>query len=626
MRSMQMQGLVDRIRRLVHSYRERMACLDERRLKRFLEGCTKKYDYIYLGEKKENLTKLLNEHNFAEIDVCRHDAEFRKKFIQLYLDLIGKLDLKYDSFYWWATHTAAKNQFGSKALEHLFIFFIISNRLRDQRGKGIVVFNAPREMHSALREMRDTAPFDLEIIYSRLRSLYLFLVEFPLHILGALLFVYECWKRKYVCRKYLKRRIDRQLGRTKGSYYILRSFFYSKSINEKGEYHDSSFGVLPRYLTKKGIKLVVVASIQRDYIKIVKQIRDNEFLIIPEEFVIRIADPIKVVIDCIRSKINIKGRVDFDGFDVSGIIQAEIDKEFRRRGVFKAVLCQFYVKRLLEMIDVNTFTTTYENRPWEKLYFLALQKWSGRSNIIGYQHSPLFEASLDMIIGKYERDIIPMPDKIITNGRISKEFLERYGNYDVSRVKVGCALRHDWSFNEKLMHRVKSNRMLVVLGGPPSRAAEQVHLVQRALMKDEKYKVLIRAHPNLPWEYIKTYLRCDMNAYGSFSVSDNTSVGMDLESADIVMYDASSIAIEALRMGIPVIHVDHNDLLSVDPLVGFSDFKWTVRSPEDLKRAIRNIYELSDDEYGAGQAKAREYADDYAYEITEARLGEFVMI
>ena len=599
-----------------------MSCLDERRLKRFLEGCTKKYDYIYLGEKKENLAKLLNECGFAEIDVCRHDEAFRKGFIQLYLDLIGKLDLKYDSLYWWATHTAAKNQFGSKAMEHLFIFFTITNRLRGQAGRDIIVFNAPREMYHALRQMRDTAPFDLKIIYSRLRNLYLLLVEFLSHVLGGLLFVYDCWKRKYVCKKFLKRKIDRQLGRGKGGYYILRSFFYSKSINEKGEYHDSFFGVLPHYLTKKGIKLTIIACIERDYRKIIRQIRDNELLIIPEEFVLKIADPIKVVIQCIRCKINIKERVDFDGFDVSGVIQAEIDREFSGRGLFKTVLCQFYVKRLLEMIDVNTFTTTYENRPWEKIYFLALKKWSGRTNIIGYQHSPLFEASIDMIIGKYEKDIIPMPDKVITNGRISKDFLERYGNYDPSRVIAGCALRYDGSFNGELMHRLRSNKILVVLG---ARAVELVHFVQRALMKDEKYKVIFRAHPALPWRYIKAHLRCDINSCGSFSVSDNTSVGMDLETADIVVYDASSIAIEALRMGIPVIHVELNGLLSFDPLVGFSDFKWTVRSAKDCKGAIRNIDELSDDEYEARQVKAREYADDYAYEITEARLCEFLI-
>ena len=622
---MRMHDLVDRVRRLVHSSRKRMSWLDEKKLKNFLEGCTKKYDYIYLGEKKENLTQLLNNHDFAEIGACCHDESFRKNFIQQYLELIGKLDLKYHSFYWWATHTAAKNQFGSEVLEHLFILSTIRNSLRDQEGKSIVVFNAPREMHNPLRQMRDTESFDLKIIYSRLRSLYLFVVEFPVHALGALLFVYDCWKRKYVCNKYLKRRIDGQLGRKRGSYYILRSFFYSKSINEKGEYHDSFFGVLPHYLTNKGIKLVVVARIQGDYGKIVKQVRDNEFLIIPEEFVLRIADPIKVVIDCIRHKPNIKERMDFDGFDVSGIIQSEIDREFRRRGVFRTVLCQFYAKRLLEMIDVNTFTTTYENRPWEKIYFLAFQKWSGRSNTIGYQHSPLFKASIDMVIGKYERDIIPMPDTIITNGRISKGFLEQYGNYDPSRVKVGCALRYEVSFDGKLMNRAGSNRILVVLGGVPSRAVELVHFVRQSLMKGEKYRVIIRAHPALPWEYIKSDLGCDMGLCGSISVSDNKSVGMDLESADIVMYDASSIAIEALRMGIPVIHVALNDLLSFDPLVGFNYFKWTVRSAEDLKSAIRNIDELSDGEYRARQVKARAYSVDYAYEITEERLGEFMI-
>jgi len=204
--------------------------------------------------------------------------------------------------------------------------------------------------------------------------------------------------------------------------------------------------------------------------------------------------------------------------------------------------------------------------------------------------------------------------------------LEGYGNYDPSRVKAGCGLRFEWASDSRVMDRGRSYRILVVLGGIRPRAVELVDLVHITLKEKSEYTVIIRPHPALPWENLKAYLMCDIDAYGNFRVSKSASVKMDLETADIVIYDASSIAIEALRRGIPVIHIELKDLLSFDPLVGFNGFKWTVRSGKDLDRAIRSIYGLGDDEYVTGQIKAGEYADDYAYEITDARLDEFVMI
>jgi len=153
-----------------------------------------------------------------------------------------------------------------------------------------------------------------------------------------------------------------------------------------------------------------------------------------------------------------------------------------------------------------------------------------------------------------------------------------------------------------------------------------VELVHRTLKEQPEYTVIIRPHPALPWEDVKAYLMSDINACSQFRTSINTSVGTDLETADIVIYDASSIALEALRKGIPVIHVALDDLLSFDALVGFSEFKWTARNGRDLDKAIRTIYGLDDDEFLFGQRKAKQYFDDYAHGITDARLDEFVTI
>ena len=64
--------------------------LDNKKLRHYLENCIKKYYYVYLGERREDISQLLNEHAFKEIKIDDYDGSFKDRFLQLYIDLIGK--------------------------------------------------------------------------------------------------------------------------------------------------------------------------------------------------------------------------------------------------------------------------------------------------------------------------------------------------------------------------------------------------------------------------------------------------------------------------------------------------------------------------------------------------------
>ena len=98
----------------------------------------------------------------------------------------------------------------------------------------------------------------------------------------------------------------------------------------------------------------------------------------------------------------------------------------------------------------------------------------------------------------------------------------------------------------------------------------------------------------------------------------------DLDESDMVIYWGSTVALEALMLGKPVINFDAGDALSYDPLFECHHLKWTVNKQTHLVEVIEKIYNMSDEEYEHQLKLAREYLGDYFYEITEERLDRFL--
>lgn len=602
---------------------------DDKKLQHYLKGCLKELYYLYLGEKKEDISQLLDRHNFKEIKMDDYyDDSSKDRFLQSYIDLIGKLGLKYNSIYWWATFTASKNRFISKLFPHLFLFCSLINTLKGNSDENILVINPPKEICGSIRKYCRANSTEFKLLYKPLSSTS----ETLKHIIGqqisTLFFLRDSWQKIHTSNKYLKKKIANKVQR-EGKYYVLRSWFYSSSINEDNEYRDSFFGMLPDYLIKKDRKLIVVAGIIGDYKSIVRKIANiNDYFIVPQEFFLRYSDPIRAIIDIYGNKIKIKGEIDFDGFDVSDIVREEIDKEFRGGGVLADYMYFYWMKRLLNTVDINTFTTTCENNPWERMCIMALRQYSSETKIIGYQHTVVPQASANMFVSEYEKDVVPMPDIILTVGMATKGIMERYGCYDIGKIQEACALRFEYLFNIHPKPRSRSKHILVALDGP----FEVYHLVNyilRELKGSTDYTIKIRTHPALPLSHITHKLDYDIESFSHISLSKNTSLERDLDESDIVIYWGSTVSLEALMMGKPIIHFDLGrdlgNILSYDPLFECNHLKWFVTKNTNLIEVIEEIYDMSDEEFYLQLRRAKEYLDDYFYTITEEGLNKFII-
>ena len=110
----------------------------------------------------------------------------------------------------------------------------------------------------------------------------------------------------------------------------------------------------------------------------------------------------------------------------------------------------------------------------------------------------------------------------------------------------------------------------------------------------------------------------------NFHISENKYFKDDLTDIAVLIYTNASTAVEAVTMGVPVIHVDLKEPMSLDPLFKLDFLKWTVSDQQGLRRTIDYVCNMDEEEYMRSYEKARAYIKDYFYPVEEKYLKEFL--
>lgn len=582
---------------------------------------SKNSSYIFLGLKDEVAKGLLKEYSHAEIDINDCTGKFKEKIFNDYINLIGQLGKELNSIFWWGSFTSSKNRFVSKLLPDLLTYYSICKVISKNKSKDIFLLNPSQQIMYAIKcycqinsikfMANGFAPFYFFKIWQNgdylLRNLYSIIIS---------------WYKIFFAKKYFKNNFEKSPKNQQ--YYVLRTMVYPSSINNDYVYNDSFLGRLPNFLISKNENLIILSAIIGNFKKTAKKLsKCKEYFIIPQEYFLKYSDVLETAIKVLFYKNRLKRQVLFNGMDVSNLIQMEMNNNFKKYALIN-LLQKNIIINMLKYYNIHTFTTTYENNPWEKVCFLSLRQYSPSTKIIGYQHAVVTKASANMFVSKEEMPIIPMPDKIITVGEVTKGIMEKYGYYPLNRIFPSCALRYEYIYKLKKKEFSKKNRILVALEGV-TECYRLVNFVFNGLKDTKDYKVEIRTHPERPFNKIKNDLSFNIDLYDNFSTSNQKTLMDDLNANDILIYWGSTVSLEALMMGLPVVHVDLNDLVSVDPLFDCGYLKWAISEPKELLRVISEIYGLPKESYIDQYSKARAYIEKYLQKSNDEKLKEFIL-
>ena len=543
------------------------------------------------------------------------------KFIEDYRDLIGRVSGNLDVREWWATRISSKNRFNSR-IPNLLRQIEACSVVLDQRINNTVIYCPDYSIVSTINILTSNTGLKLEFprVHVACKLWNDKLKALLIHVWSFINLSYKI----FLIRFYFKKNINHQ-GFKKLNTYTLKTFFYESSIdkNNNFSYHDPMFGRLPEFLAVNG-NLLIITQILGNYKKCLDRIKKNkEYTIIPIEYWLSMSTLFKglrfLLIFRFDKLFNFPTK--YRGININKLLKSEI---FRNGNDIPLNQYLYYeaMTRCFRNKKIDQYVSTYENNPWEKMAILGIRQMSPLTKIVGFQQSVVPQASVNVFLSAEELQIMPLPDKIICVGKTPAEIINENSAAPMENIDVGCGLRYEYLWLTPSKKRKKIRKVLVAPEGVAD-VIPMINKVIKELNNNMMYHVSLRFHPSLPYENIKDMLDYNLENYKNIVIS-SLSLQEDLIENDLCIYWGSTVALEAMSMGIPLIHYNMQTILSYDPLYCCTNHKWTVTEKESLIDVIESINALSDEEYAQQAKQAKSYIARYFFPVNDENMSKFL--
>ena len=576
----------------------------------------------------------LKDRGLKEVLPDPVSKEQREAFLRGYLEIMDLLaGQNGDDLQWWATDIASKNRFMSPLPELLSAFARCLGAVENMKAQEqlMVLVRPPWPVVCALENSAKTSGWKFRVLswpWSRFLARWkgktkVFAAVFK-ECLGSILQIWEA--RRYFGRFVWKRDPERPV-------YLIKSFVYPGAFTGDNHFQDPFFGCLSEFLSRTlndKINVLTVAVSAADRRECFRRMRLSEGnSVVPLEVFLRLGDVLKsfwkVFLGYFSRRFRMTGNARFLGHDVTSLLN-----ECLVSGGLKIPFYQHLHLaaglRISEMVRPFSCALTFEGNPWERMFIAGLRRNNSKLPVFGYQHSVVPQAAAGVFIGPREQEKSPLPTCVLTTGEIPASIIRAYGALSEVTVEPACALRYKYLYDIDCHEKAETQEehlILVALEG----TWEVLPLLEYVLDQAPgclDFRFRIRVHPVLPLSKLLKKLGKTIIRGGNVEVSLGGTVASDVEDSSAVLYWGTTVALEALMMGKPILHFDRGDFLSYDPLFEFDDFKWTVRKSQDLCSVLDDICNLSEEESTVLKEKGRNYIRSYFHEVDGKSMSKFL--
>lgn len=557
--------------------------------------------------------------NSELISVPLSDQIDKESFERKYLDLVASFGKKTKSIYWWATVFSGRNPFVSKLFCRLYKLKCFDNTIREINTKDVVVVcNDPVLAEQIGYNYKKV--FSVHFSANRIRRHIVRIIGIFKGILRQLFAALEQYRRLLYVRRTLKGK--RNIIKQQSGLIVFRTIGDHRSY-ASGVYKDPYFKSLPDFFSAAGKKTLFFADLLSDFENLItKFIQDKDILIIPTNFFLKGIDIVKCLFFVYFGRPSVAGHIFLDESDITNFISAELSWEIDTVHYLYSFIYYFCCVRLAESVSIERLIYPFENYPWEKMGILGLRRGNPDIKIIGFQHAFVSRNSFNYFLGKTEKEILPLPDRIVTMGKRTQEIMKRLGNYPDTIFATGCALRQEYLFQLKPLPKNTSGDIFVPFTITIEDTVKVLRFLFEAGLDRHPAKVYLRFHPTTPVQYV-------LDIFGhplpdNFIVSDNPPLQIEMERCGVVLYTWTTVCLEALKMGRPVIYLDVNYPLEVDPLFECNHLRDICRKPDELIKKIEKMQSMGGDIYRTEFKKAQEYLNDYFIPVNEQNVRNFI--
>jgi len=573
-----------------------------------------------------NDNALLRKAGLQEIRIEQPAADERDALAQEYVECIGKLSACHASLQWWAHPLSEKNEHLSKFFTTLCAYYALLRMIeRIPQNVNSLFIICPREMYVQLRQSLSETAINIRSLDDETAHLLQQFKQLCLAYARLFGLFARIFSRMLYVRFMLSSLINKTLN-ARQAFYVIRTWLDTRFLQLDHDENDAYFGVLPAYIRRHYPVVLfagIISSHKKIFIKIRKSFQRRMDVIVPEEYFIRVPDVFRCIDQIFLKKVALSPVILLMNRDISALIAAELKRGYISTSYALNIIRYYLAKRFAKEVNFTAYIQPFENYAWEKISILGIKTEKPNAQVFGFQHAFISKHSFKYMLGSQERFFVPLPDRIITLGSVTKDILVRLGNHDSNRLRVGCALRQTYLSSPKKITRNKhSYCLLVPLTMVHSESLKILEFLYAAGLPASRFTVVIRPHPAVHWETIAKDLPFDLPQ--NFKKSTERMVKDDLEKVDIVLYTWTTVAIEALKMGKPVINLDILNPLFVDPLFECNALKKNINRPEEMLPALQYFYDMTDEVYSKEQADTQKYLQDYFYPVNDVNLAAFL--
>ncbi len=257
------------------------------------------------------------------------------------------------------------------------------------------------------------------------------------------------------------------------------------------------------------------------------------------------------------------------------------------------------------------------------MLLMGINRTGFKPKTIGYQHTSITPRHLTLLFELGEAERTPLPTKIVTVGEINRKYLETYGNYPEGIINAGCALRQKWAkpFSRDVGTAMPI-RLLLALSSSKKELIKSVMFFMEVKKCLPKLELGIRAHNNFPISLLPETIR-DWVPINAIDFTD-TALENNLEWCSVTAYISSTVALESLIRGRPIVCFSIGDVISPNPVMGDPSFYWVVNAAKEMVNILSYIHEMPIDEYKKKSSQAIEYVHDYLSSVDKSCLQQFI--
>ena len=531
------------------------------------------------------------------IEIAEELQKIAQSLRQPYIDYIGKLSLENNSILWWVGSLSEKNPWVSKTFLYICYIRLFQILINSNSQEALVFLCENKALRRCLVksasgfnkwEIHCIEPLGYTILES-LRNALRIVVYKGYFVVRSIYWL-------LLAKQYRLNQIPKGMVKGGEGMVLLRAWIDQRSFDAKGEYHDNHFGGLARHLRSRGKSVVIAPYILRtvSYRQTLKKMgQSSENFLVSESF-LKISDIFRVLVRTLANTPRKRAYPSLEGIEVSEIINDDLRRDWARTSIASSLLYYEVVRRWRNAgIPIDTFIYPYENQVWEKACCMALREFYPSTKIIGYQHATVPKMLLNYFFSKDELPILPFPDKVITTGKYTERLFKGSG-YAPEKVVCGGAIRYESVTKKRKVAIKKDTPYPVILVTPSIDKNETVELVWKVLKafgQRNNHKVILKFHPAIPYSNIAR----DLSPLPEHFIISDKPVSELLREGHVLLYNSSATCIEALSLGVPVLHIGSDFTIDRDNLSDFpSSIKRSARNKEDIVRMTKEILEMDE--------------------------------